>query len=276
MDLLNNPQKRTAIKLHFQNARGKNVKLNNKNKVRVYYSVGKSKKLVPLGRYGRRKYKNQGDYINKLKDQARSKDLSLNKINKTKTLGAKVWSGSYGDPSYKTKKQYEVPFKKINVTSKKSNRKKDVYRFKSATKYNQKYLFENMGFDKYLKKKYKKVGVKAVLTFKNLYINKNKMFNTLKREEKDVTIKVNVKDIKKHIKGFTRKWKNVIKKDITMSNFIYYALLKELKKRAYHFSPKARRYNSGTKGKRGKKYDATNMKKKTIKIYDAHIEFEYN
>jgi len=259
MDTLNNPQKRTAIKLHFQNSKGKNVKLDNKRKVRVFYSVGRSKKLVPLGRYGRRKYKNQGDYVNKLKDAARVKDLNMNKIKRTKKLGAKVWSGSYGDPSYVRKKQYEVPFQKMTVTSKKSSRKKDVYKFKSATKYNQKYLYENMGFDKYLTKKYKKVSAKIVLTFVNPH------------NKKEDRIKVSVKDIKGHIKGFTKKWKKVIKKDITMSNFLYYSLLKKLKAYGVHFSPKSRRYKQK---KNSKRYDA--HKYKTIKGYHAHIEFDYN
>lgn len=257
----NNPQKRTAIKLHYINYRGKHVKLNKRSKIQVYYSVGRGKKLIKLGRTNKKRFKNAGDYVTALKDRARQDDLKRNAVKTTKEMTVPVWTGSYKVPAHAQKKKLiYIPYKLTKVISKKSSRRKDIFDFKAETKYNQKYLFENLKFNKYLGKRYKKVGVFLIMKFFN------------KQSNQEQTIKIKLKDIKKHIKGFTKGWTNAIAKSgITMTNYLYYALLNSLKGKFSHFSPKARRFN-GVNKRSGKK---DTIDYQTIKGYSAHIEFTY-
>lgn len=261
LEFRDNPQKRTSIKLHFKDYRGRAIRLNKRKKIQVYYTVGKGKKLIKLGRKNKKRFKNMGDYLVILKDKARQDDLKRNRTVKAKDLTVPVWTGSYRVPSFKQKKvQLHVPYKLIKVTSKKSTKRKDIFEFTASTKFNQKYLFENLKFNKYLGKAYKKVGVFIVMKF----------FNKASNETQ--TIKINVKDVKGHIKKFTKNWKNAIaKQGITMTGYIYYALLNALKGKFLHFSPKARRFNA--KNKKGYK---DQIKYKMIKGYNAHVEFIYN
>jgi hypothetical protein len=276
-----NPIPEKKVRIVIKNKKGKKIKkLNRKQSIQVFYSVGKEK-LKPLDKAPRKYfYKNYGDELSRIYNKAYADYIKINEKAGPEVKKVIIQTGKFTDPAFRRKNVQIKISQSLQQRKLKGGKKHftEKYEYTTTSKVNQKNIFEKLELNKFSKgKKYKNVEIRLNLS---LYDQKTgRMVSILPRP-------IYIKNVKKTIKQASKKWAPELfaRFDADTVNLLYFTLRTAIAQRGLSMSPKAYKFQSEIKQQSyyidKEKYSTKEVKKsikgKKLKIPGRHLKLLNN
>jgi ribosomal protein L33 len=286
-----NPIPEKKVRIVIKNQKGKAVKkMNRKQKLQVFYSVGKGK-LLPMDKEPKKhKYKNYGDEITRLYNRAYEDFLKRNEKKGPDVKKIITQTGKYTDPAYR-RKNVSIKINQVLQQKKIKGGKKhftEKYEYTTTSKINQKNIFEKLELNKFSRgRKYKNVEIRLNLSLYDK--DKGRMVSILPKP-------IHIKDVKKSIKAASKKWSPELfaKFDHDTVNLLYFTLRTAIAQKGLSMSPQAYKFQSEIKQQhyyidknkysskevkksiKGKNFKIPGRKLKLLNNFQVYLQVDYN